>query len=266
MNKEGTSGEYVDASAYLGAKIFLPGEFDRKVAIEPTFKAQIAGATVLPWNWFQRGLKTKGFSIELYGRDSDSGEGQYLNVNLHQDVFRKLSTNKILENFFELYQQDRDGMGFFTSAGDLYQIMVGKSLNQLDGFGELINTDLGAISEAYKKVHAQNIHMVLENVPNIDQIDMHLEHTKEDILAVIHEYFPSEKTFFNYLDLLKDRLGVQVVYGDRKSFLQYILSQKYKIIDDLGVQLYKPIPDRFVLAVLPLGTYDQQKLIRFRKG
>jgi hypothetical protein len=73
--------------------------------------------------------------------------------------------------------------------------------------------------------------------------------------------FGSESRLVDYIQSMRGRKGVQVLYGasDKFDFTKFILSTDHEQVDDRAVSIQANIPNRFILALVPLGPYEQEK-------
>lgn len=82
-----------------------------------------------------------------------------------------------------------------------------------------------------------------------------------EILDRIYKIIPNKEALADALIALRRRSGVQVFFGDKKQFVDSLKQNKAKSEDDYAASVYSSVPTRLVLAVVPLGDYEQKKLM-----
>lgn len=60
---------------------------------------------------------------------------------------------------------------------------------------------------------------------------------------------------------MQQRGGVQAVYGGRNEFIKFLKDTGACGVDDCAVSIPVSIPARLVIAVVPLGRYEEEVLL-----
>ncbi len=243
-----------ELSNQIRSKIMLPTEFDQQMESNQGLKEQVAGCTVLSYELFLGGITPNGFSVVPYGEDF---LGKYINLDVDNDLVTELSKGYSEPGYQpgKLLQENRK-WGLSTIPVSLYHQMIRKPDFDEDFWDFNLGGNLRTVLNRYKEIEAQDLKSLLGNVSLTD-------YSTEDIIEIIDQSFPSEGSFFQYLDALKDRGGVQIVYGDKPALKHFIEGHKSRLVDDNGVAIYNTkIPERLIIAILPLGIYEQKALLK----
>jgi hypothetical protein len=78
------------------------------------------------------------------------------------------------------------------------------------------------------------------------------------------DLFPKKADLVEAILVPRTRRGVQVVYGDRPGFINFLKEVNAARDDDYSAKLSVPIPPEFVKVIIPLGSCEQETLERMR--
>lgn len=63
------------------------------------------------------------------------------------------------------------------------------------------------------------------------------------------------------IDFLTQCNGVQVLFGDKEKFLNFLRKQEVKEVDGDAVVFYQAVPDDLVVGIIPLGPREERVLL-----
>lgn len=218
-----------------------------KLLEDSEFSSKIGGYSTFSLRLIRQGFVNGNFSIPMYGTSCD----QHVNLALHPDVFKQVF-GKIpnSEPFPESLYANR-GHGSTWTAYELYCETVRKnaSFDELDDL--YVDVHFRALSETYERTNLTSIKGLIENSPVL----LRYAHSEEDI----RKYFRFDKSLIRVLEGRKRRKGVQVLYGDKQSLIEFILdpSSHTEDTDNASITIARSIPGELVLGFIPLGEYEK---------
>lgn len=220
-------------------------EFDTKIRSDPTFRESIAGFSCMSLSHLKKGRRKRGFSVPLFS------ENRFVYIDLHRDVYREVfkaepqnlptQDNELTELLY-LIDSNR---GYAKAAG------MKEFLSQqprVQRWRHIARWELGEYL-GKKTQYFNNYYFWYEGQYS----------SKGEELAA--RLFPDDKTLADAIIEIRKRNGIQVVYGDKDILVEFLKRNNPIPADECAVKLTKKIPASIVLAVVPLGQYEEDELL-----
>lgn len=230
-------------------RVFSPDAFDLKIILDRKFRSQITGCSTFSLTQATSDLSPRSISIRPYYPD-DSVRIE-LDGEVHEQVFGRQEQEGL-----EYIYNNRNKFGRYWAAVEL-----AREFNVPDS---LMFPEHEYLSHEFIRVFEETERLGRrEDIKNAAQsfIERSIGERKSDFLRAFGDW----EALTDFLIKLKERGGVQVVYGGgyKSAFIDFIRGQKHKSVDDRGVEIYSSIPNRFILAVVPLGKYEQRQIRKY---
>lgn len=224
-------------------------EFDKRIKADPDLKANIAGFSAISLYHTKKGLNEEGYSAPLFS-EAEGIESLY--CDLHPQVFREVFGEKAngYRSFIPLMKNNRVSYGQAAVMIEyvMTQPYAPKSYMEISYTVEVIN-------KLKQRFYSFTRLSLLEN--NVSLTDGLTSADEEDVLKL----FPSREDLINTLVDTRNRGGVQVFYGNKEKFSDFLKDNDAEPTDDCSAILFTPIPTSLVIAVVPLGAYEEQELL-----
>lgn len=227
-------------------------------------KGEFAGFTTLCLRDLEAGFTPDGLVIRRYTNSFQ--RTPCVNVELTADLHRGLFPNDPhpqVDDTNWLLNNNRQ-YGKNAAMTELYRELMGRELdNEWDWLAHL--TDL---NDTYELLgDDQTISATLQQLVDKTNVRYHGSPTPkypsssyDEISKHIQEYFGSEEVFLRFLRDLKDRGGVQIIYGNQQDFIDFARTAGSIPFDDNTAQIGRDIPTRFIKAIIPLGKYERERM------
>ncbi len=249
----------------LQDRIMSKEEFKNKLENDPEFRQNIAGCTSLGINHVAKGVMGDKISIQRYYHPVD--KKPKVNLIPNENIFVTLFPEET--NFADAFYgeggydwiEDNQNYGRTWAISELL-LQRGISPFIPNPFYHEIDTILINTPSLNSADSLQDVQTILENLSNsrAGNIADTVEHAQStlggsaQLAQILHE--------------VKERKGVQIIYGNPTEFTKYIRGGildrirggRYETYDDVTIGLADDIPDRFILAIIPLGEYEQQMM------
>ncbi|HSX09347.1 MAG TPA: hypothetical protein VLF93_04285 [Candidatus Saccharimonadales bacterium] len=258
-------------------KIYTPREFDRRLEDGRIRRDSVAGFTSISLSHLKSGITPVDISIVPYGGTDTPNIFCALNNDVYQGIFGQqpsqypgleevLKHNRVygqlwaiddmviergIKKGFTREQIYRDFSGEFKSASQgiarLGKKLEDRSLKDLQS-GDINPLDIVALEdeEARRELELWSPGSK-EDFPNV----------KDDLEV----FFSGPQDVMQCVIEARQRKGIQIIYGDNAAFTSFIQSQNFKKdANQTSVQIHRPIPQRLITAVIPLGSYEQQEV------
>ncbi|MFC1711217.1 hypothetical protein ACFLZ1_01385 [Patescibacteria group bacterium] len=230
--------------------LMTPEEFSRKLD-NPEFRHQIAAFGTYSLTYVINSSYESGVILRAVG-EKLSDEEPKVNIDLAPDLFRTL------------YPGEGNGV--------LGEVELEKALDENRGYAnswiakELADQQLGSRAflrideiERWKfKLFSRPVEVGQTILDHLSQIPLKSE--MATVYNILKATFRTDQAYLNFVNSLQNRRGVQVVLGDQNEFLRFWQTAKHKPIDDYGLRIYSSIPSDLILAIIPLGSYEQSLL------
>lgn len=234
-------------------KIIHPDDFDDRLIQDPNLGEQIAAVGTYSLSFLARGLSQKG--LRVVGGTSFDDIVPVVHADLAVDIYKFLYPD-----------DDQFNLDHFTIQ-EIVQVnrkMHGKNWGMRDTGLEVTQTD--AFMKNYK---FENLLLGLmdDSIDENDPLKFNLEQVisgfgqKPDIRNTYYlllAIFKSEEKIAEYIRQARRRNGVQVIYGDKDNFIEFMKQSKHGYIDDYATEIKGDILEDLVMAVLPLGIHEQE--------
>lgn len=236
--------------AVVKDRLILPEDFDRQYESNPQFQDGIAGCTTIALNHFELGLSTSDFAIKRYV-DPVHNPRPHINSSLHWLMYQSIFPDKLefYGNGSPYYESPKENRGYGKQWGE---IEVYRELGEKPQFDYEIS-DVTFCLDRFED-SPKSIRDVFDRT--IDPS------TGFNFISNFSTYFSSFEEFLFFYNEHKKRLGVQVIYGDRNEFGNYIqgLSPiEYENFNDpASISIFNDIPGKLVKYIIPVGEYEQK--------
>lgn len=216
-------------------------EFDRRLRNNTNLEASIAGFSTLSLTSLLQAKTESGFSVPLFGL-SFTGVGY---ADLHSDVYER--TFGFPPNYYRGYRE---------------LMLVNRRCGKSSALAEyLINVK--GVTDGRDIRFDPLLDLVMNHAKKPAQLIKELAPfslLSEAERLGIQDEFPEECALTDALVALRSREGVQVIYGDKDSFTEFLKQTGATENDDCAAWFYSPIPPELVKAVIPLGSYEKKAL------
>ena len=231
-----------------GQLIMSREELDKKIKRDPALRGSIAGFSTISLHHTLIGLTQNGFSVPFFSVYGG------VELDLEPSVYKKVFGEESIYTDLEELMEDNRGYGRWGAVIDyiMKQSYAPRSADQI--WGEVIS-EASRLSEWY---HFPN------NLPVLLGMRSLYDHIKnqEEVRDEVEEIFQTEENFRKALIDIKNRKGVQLIYGERKPFSDFLRAYNAKSTGDSAALLTVPIPPEFVKIVVPLGKYEEHTLLQ----
>jgi hypothetical protein len=222
----------------LKEKVVLHEEIVDRFRRDTEFRNLIAGSSVLSLELIEKGTKGGRFLIPSYFGDS----GHHVKMVLAHDLYKEVTGEEGVEVEDVLVNGITNwGLGYHWSAIELlreYRVNK-KFIWGRESIMDYVYHFLNRIdSHKDKKFNAKTVVAEFRNGS-----------IRQSLFSEIVGAFGN-----------MGREGVLILYGDKDKFRQFVLKQRYELVDDQALSVYSDIPGDLVLAVCPLGAYEKEKM------
>lgn len=223
-------------------------DFDRKLGL---LEPRIAGASAFSLYHAEKGLTQGGYSVPIFS----SKEGGSVYCALHPEVYRAVFDEKPFgQAEFEPWIGMNREYGFVGAAIEYIMQQEYAPTDYSDT--NIIDLSLGFRNavEKYRKVPRFALEVVRRYLPGPlgaiwDKYDP-------------HHFFLHPDVFLKAIVALKNRKGVQAIYGERSDFIDFLQANNPEPCDDCAAVIHVPVPSELVIAVVGLGKYEERHLLR----
>lgn len=241
--------------------IISPEVFDQVLIDNPSYVDDLVGCTSVSLSHLLTGIDADGFSLRVYPYlwHSQMPSRPHIYMN---------TVPEVLSDVFD-----------HTDEQDM-------SLPEMIGENRRIYADSWARSEVLRERLALNPftydHLCLrttifnafhsQSLPEsfLGAVDKASSEEEKEGVIVASELLGGEEAFDETLHEMRRRGGVQVVYGDREGFRDFIAGQGVppRVVvhmQDIEIELFSDIPSSLIAAVVPIGSYEQSMLLPERR-
>lgn len=229
-------------------------DFDNRLKTDLELRGKIAGFSSVALYHIARGIIGKGYSLPAFSKDYFGRPIAY--IGLHPDVYREVfGEDSPYDNFEDIMVENRIyGMGGAVVEYIMGQPYVPRKSNiasLTSGISDLIammvdKTRLMRESELRNKKLP-----TFFGSPERDAETLHQ----------IYKIIPNKEALVDALTALRERSGVQIIFGYKEQFVDFLKRFKAKPEDDCAASVHTAVPAHLVLAVVPLGKYEREKLM-----
>lgn len=234
----------------LKSRIILPEEFDERLS-DPSFVEEIGGFSTYSLQFILEGMRKDLPCIPTYKNSRKDGRG-----TLYLCAVEKVH-HQLEDYYIPLLGPERS-----------YHKQVAHYFKEMSLRDWIIdNRRYGKFWKVYSLLREIAPHIY--EVPNFSDSDF-AEFIDEFIGGIrnkdyamrLNEWvmkgFGSYEKFGEFLEE-KDRWGgVQVIYKGPDELARFILEGEYEDVDEIAIYLSRPIPEKFVRYIIPLGQRERE--------
>lgn len=273
----------------IRSKLITPEEFDGRLISEPGFADQIGGFATYSLEHLLRAINQKRFAVPTYPTgDGDQvircflNESVLLGLDGSKSEFAEIETSmparllKLVRGLKGSYQeqvrrkfreeplinwvQDNRHYGSYWAFTSAVEEMRGREVLRQGfdlGADESLQVAISEVSDIYQTATGTDLRRLVD----LKIRDLTNESARIQLQGWLKENFGKARDRHRLFEEIYLNQGVQLVYGDPKNLLDFIKSDEYLLVDDIGVEIYRPIPGDLVKWVIPLGPREQQRLL-----
>lgn len=217
-------------------------DFNRRVRADKAFREQIAGFSSFSLTHAHSCLTEGGFSVLPF---SPTNNGLCLYAEIQPSVYRQVFGKK---NKVYLDSALKERLGDNRAAYGLDGAVIEYFMNQPNAPDDFRNLPAGLVN--WMNMAMRDLR---ENGISLAQIVSGEYRAKA--------YFETIEDFENTVIDLSPRGGIQAIYGDTENLTEFLKGEVVEEVDDCAVCIQSPIPTRLVMALIPLGKYEEEALL-----
>ncbi len=226
-----------------------PTDFDKRLETDQTLKDSIGGFSSISLYHVRKGWQRWGYSVPIFGSD---GESSYcdLDPEIYKEVFNKEPNWDY--DMKETMRYNRSSYGEYGAVMD-FLLRQPRTPGSKTSFSRSFIRYWGVID------YLSNVAWYTDEKLASWLEDSYDHHKKAS--EIVSRMFPSYEDLELAISEVRKRQGVQMVYGDKDEFITFLQRNNAKPIDDCSAKFKVRIPSHLVLAVIPLGKYEQHELL-----
>lgn len=238
----------------LTAEVVTPEVFDRRIIADPSLKDRIAGCTSVGFDHFRRGMSSQGVELKPYGPSGDQGVYCQLVEPVMVDVLR-ISLYGHAMGAEKLIRTNRD---YGISATDK-EALMSSGVSYKDALRTRLESNIVVELDELRDPDITR-QAIAECRRTLRSPDVYLRAQRGSFVGLGHLGIQGD-AFQSLAHTLRERRGVQVVYEHSEEFTEFLAGRaKLDGGEQQAVFVADPIPERFFLAVVPLGICEQREL------
>lgn len=218
-------------------------DFDGRLKTNAPLRRSVAGVSSISLSHCLRGFGKQGYSVPVFS-EYDGGS---VFCELSPDVYRQVFSKEPIahQSLQKILRLNRD----YGVIGAIIDYVMSQPYAP-KSYTHSLQPDTTHLIEWYT-----------ERLINTDreEVNRQVDRINDELLS---EVFPHKHDLVNALIALRTRKGVQTVYGNKPYFIEFLKAHNAEARDDCAAAIHIEIPAHLVLAVIPLGEYEAQRLLR----
>ena len=237
--------------------IISPEAFDQVLIDNPSYVDDLVGCTSVSLSHLLTGIDRDGFSLRVYPHlwhsQMPSPHHIYMNTvpEVLSDVFNHSDEQDM--SLLEMISENRRSYADSWARSEVLRERLFLSSFTYD--------HLCVRTTIFNAFHGQNLPESF-----LGAVDKAYSEEEKEGVIVASELLGGVEAFNETLHEMRSRGGVQVVYGDREGFRDFIAGQAVPPrvdihTQEIEIELFSDIPSSLIVAVIPVGSYEQGVLL-----
>lgn len=228
----------------IDKRIYKASHFYMRLTLSRNFESKVAGCSTFSLEQVTRDISSNHISIRTYAPNN------IVRCDLDDVVYQNVFGSAHGYDNTYLWRNALT-FGRFWAAMSLAEKKYNVSPARLYDKGEF-RYNLTQLARSAKELKNRN------EVAHFARTTLQESYFGKDVVRA----FGSIDRVIDFLDDSRDRGGVQIIYGanNKLDFADFLKSVGTKPQDDRGAEVPVNIPGRFVMAIIPLGKYEEKNI------
>ncbi|MEN9407906.1 MAG: hypothetical protein RLZZ455_1122 [Candidatus Parcubacteria bacterium] len=237
--------------------IISPEAFDQVLIDNPAYVDDLVGCTSVSLSHLLTGIEGDGFSFRAYPHlwHSQMPSPHHIYMNTVPEVLSEVFNHTDEQNMslLEMISENRRSYADSWARSEVLRERLFLTPFTYD--------HLCVRTTIFNAFHGQNLPESF-----LGAVDKARSEEEKEGVIVASELLGGVEAFDETLHEMRRRGGVQIVYGGRNEFRNFIIDQIVPPrIDvhtqEIEIELFSDIPSSLIVAVIPVGSYEQGVLL-----